>query len=326
MPNENDVGVVQNQVDTDPWAAAFAALDQAGKENAEGDAAAGGDSGNQSSDDTSIDSGQQGVSDSSQAGFGDGDQASSGEFDSSTGSSSEEDHHSAADLFKVPEGYSEQYRQDMQEDIRAQAIDEIAKEFIKRGVRNTNGTLGATLDDTDICKRDEDGVPHFYNPETGREFTGDNPRRQAQEWVDDYNKELARVFNNACAQYEQHLMEEQGPALAVIEFAPKYEKLDPIRRGMFEDVISDYEIKDGDGLVIGYSCDLDKALLLVDRQIKTIQTYAKINQPGPQQPTGPLLDMKTSSGAIASNDQSEPMSLAEAMERLQDAELAKMKR
>lgn len=197
---------------------------------------------------------------------------------------------------------------------------------MKRGVRNRNGVLGATIEDPDICKRDADGVPHFFNPETGREFTGDNPRRQTQEWIDDYNKELARVFNNACQKYEEHLMQEESPKLKVMEFAPKYEKLDDIRRGMFENVIEDYEIKDKSGKVIGYSCDLDKALALVDRQVAMIQSYAKQHKPQQQAaPTGPALDMKTSSGAVAGSSNEPPKSLEEAMLRIQEQQLAKMK-
>lgn len=218
------------------------------------------------------------------------------------------------------------YKTNLEEQVRDRAIKEIAAEFVKRGVRNRNGVLGASMDDKDVCKRDDDGVPHFYNPETGQEFRGDNPRRQAQEWVDDYNKELRRVFNEACENYEKHLMEQEGPKLKVIEFAPKYEKLDDIRRGMFDNVIQDYEIQDKDGKVIGYSCDLDKALALVDRQIAMIQDYAKAHRQEPKpQPTGPALDMKTSSGAMASNDEP-PKSLEEAMLRIQERELAKAKR
>jgi hypothetical protein len=112
-----------------------------------------------------------------------------------------------------------------------------------------------------------------------------------------------------------------------MKFAPKYEKLDDIRRGMFDNIIEDYEVKDKEGKVIGYTVDLDKTLALVERQISMIQSYAKSHQPQQkQQPSGPALDMKTSSGAVPSGEQAPPTSLAEAMERLQDAQLSKTKR
>lgn len=313
-------------VETDPWAAAFAALEQAGKVDPEGSADAG--SGAAAGQDAGGAGGNEALPDAPAADDGNGSQDAVGGLDLDAGIPGSQDRDDDNGLFQhVGEQELQQYRDDLDKRVKNQAVDEIAKEFVKRGVRNRNGILGATIEDADICKRDKDGVPRFYNPETGREFTGDNPRRQAQEWVDDYNKELARVFNEACQKYEAHLRSEAAPALAVMEFAPKYEKLDDIRRGMLDNVIQDYEVKDGSGNVIGYSCDLDKALAMVERQIAMIQDYAKQHRQQPAvQPTRPALDMKTSSGAIQSGQEEPPKSLAEAMERLQNAQLAKMKR
>ena len=212
---------------------------------------------------------------------------------------------------------------DTKESARNRAINEVAEAFIKQGARNRNGKLGATIDDPDICKRDRDGVPTFYNPETGRPFTGDNPRRQAMEWVKDYNQDLADKFNSVCAQREAEIMKESEPRIQTLRFQSTYERLDPIRQGMLDDIISDYEVKDSDGDVIGYSCDLNRALDVVNRQIARIQGYAK-SQPRPA--TGPALDMKTSSGAnTGSIEPAKIMSLAEAMEYEQNKLLENFK-
>ena len=209
------------------------------------------------------------------------------------------------------------------ENARNRAINEVAEAFIKQGARNRNGKLGATIDDPDICKRDRDGVPTFYNPETGRPFTGDNPRRQAMEWVKDYNQDLADKFNSVCAQREAEIMKEAEPRIQTLRFQSTYERLDPIRQGMLDDIISDYEVKDSDGDVIGYSCDLNRALDVVNRQIARIQGYAK-SQPRPA--TGPALDMKTSSGAnTGSIEPGKITSLAEAMEYEQNKLLENLK-
>ena len=205
----------------------------------------------------------------------------------------------------------------------------MAKAFIDRGIRHTNGKLGASLNDKDICKRDEDGVPRFYNPDTGREFTGDNPRRQAQEWVDDYNRELADAFNKACQNYEDKLMEAEEPRVRVLEFASTYDGLDPIRRSMFDNIVEDYEIRDGNGEIIGYSCDLDKALAVVNRQVAAIQSYSKAHAPaaGEQAASGPALDMKSSNGAMDNNGgKPQFKSLAEAMEYQQNKLLDDMRK
>ena len=318
---------VANNEEVDPWTAAFAALEHAGEESAEGDTDAG-QPAMEGKDGASSDAGGQQPADNDEAADSAGHEGQPGELGDLAGNDGQEDGESSGSL-GIDQEYIEQYKVELNEKIRNQAIDDVAKAFIDSGkVRHRRGALGANIDDPDICKRDEDGVPRFYNPETGREFTGDNPRRQAQEWVDDYNKELARIFNDACAKYENQLMEEQAPALRVMEFAPKYEKLDPIRKGMFDSVVEDYEVMDDNGKVIGYSCDLDKALTLVDRQISMIQSYAKEHAPAkePAKPTGPALDMKTSSGAVPSGDMPAPTSLAEAMERQQDALLDSMKK
>lgn len=317
---------VENSAPVDPWIAAFEALEPKSEEAAETNTGTGDNASGMVDSGTDVSDGQ----DSTQDAGGDNasDEDASGGLDTLAGTDTTESGEGYRSVFdvEVTEDSIQKFEEDINTEIRERAINDIAKEFVKRGVRNRNGALGATLDDPDICKRDEDGVPRFYNPETGREFTGDNPRRQAQEWVDDYNKELARVFNNACQQYEDQLKQDSAPRLAVMKFAPKYDKLDEIRRGMFDNVIEDYEIKDNNGNVIGYSCDLDKALALVDRQISMIQGYAKKHQ-GEQKPapTGPALDMKTSSGAVPSGEQKPPSSLAEAMERIQDKELEKLK-
>ena len=323
----NDV-VDEGQVD--PWIAAFAALEPKGEEGDQAAAEPGQADGAGADSDSQAGDGDAKVPDNDEAGDGVPSQVPAGGLDPDVGEPGEEGSTAFAGMLGVTDESIERYEEELNGSIRDQAIKEIAAEFVKRGIRNQNGVLGATIEDPDICKRDDDGVPHYYNPETGREFTSDNPRRQAQEWVDDYNRELERVFDKTCGQYEQHLKEEAAPKLAVMKFAPKYEKLDDIRKGMFDNVVEDYEVRDADGKLIGYSCDLDKALSLVEKQIKMIQDYAKQHQPQqeqqPAQASGPALDMKTSSGAVQTGDNRPPSSLAEAMERLQDEQLNKIKR
>lgn len=178
-------------------------------------------------------------------------------------------------------------------------------------------------------KRDEDGVPRFYNPDTGREFTGDNPRRQANEWCDDYNRELAQIYNRACQERINTIMKDSEPQLRVIEFADTYNNLDPIRQAMFDSIVEDYEVTGSNGKVIGYSCDLDKALAAVERQVAKIQAHARTNQTSQTEkpkPSGPALDMKNSANSgSGQTDQAKPKSLAEAMEFSQNKQLEALK-
>jgi len=212
------------------------------------------------------------------------------------------------------------------EDIRQRTLTDVAQAYIRQGARHQGNRLGANISDPDICKRDSDGVPRFYNPETGREFTGDNPRRQAQEWVDDYNRELAEAFNKTCSDYSQRLMDQEGGRLAVIEFAPKYKALDPVRRSMLDSILEDYEVTDSNGDVVSYSCDLDKALAAVNRQVAVIQRqYGQQAAKPKAEPSGPALDTPSTSGGKGDSAKPQFKSIAEAMEWEQDQILARMK-
>lgn len=329
--NEETLAPEVEQVPVDDWAAAFAALDKKDEEDSETDANADGG--------TDGDNGE--VSDSEESDQGE----SSAPVEGNDGMESEDLPGGPSDLGGEdggedvrfdwgnldvsPEGI-QSYRDELTKSIQDRTIKDVAAAYIRQGARNDNGRLGATINDPDVCKRDRDGVPRFYNPETGREFTGDNPRRQAQEWVDDYNRELRDAFNKTCAEYSQRLLKSEGVKLAVVEFAPKYQQLDQMRRSMFEAVIEDYEVTDNNGDVIGYSCDLDKALAAVNRQVSAIQRQyskthtAKANEPE-KKPSGPALDTPSTGGTAQQNGKPQFKSIAEAMEWEQDQLLAKMK-
>lgn len=340
MQSQETLENKEGQPEVDPWELAFAALDKEAQEPAEADAGATSDSGAPESTDTE----EAGTDESSanvdvpantaapQTGDGIEVQDNAGGSDNLGGGTAPQDAGTPMDVLGVTSEEVESYRQTVVDAVEDRTIREVAEAYIKKGARHTNGKLGATIEDEDICKRDADGVPHFYNPDTGKEFTGDNPRRQAQEWVDDYNKALAANFNATCADYSKQLMEQEAPAIAVLEFAPKYDELDPVRKAMFDNIVEDYEIKDKDGEVIGYSCDLNKALEAVNRQVRSIQAMRK-NEGESSQPldttsagTGPALDMKASAGGSADNKPPKFNSIAEAMEYQQDQLLAQMKK
>ena len=313
------------QVPTDPWAMAFAAI---GKED---EAAA------EAASDTGGHGDEVPMSDTDKADDGEG--ATSPEQDDGSGAAmpvggpgdlggidSQEDEGLDWDGIDLSEKEIEDYRKSFENDIRERTITDVAQAYIKEGARHQGNQLGASINDPDVCKRDRDGVPRFYNPETGREFTGDNPRRQAQEWVDDYNKELANAFNKTCQDYAQKLMDQEGGRLAIIEFAPKYKSLDPVRRSMFESIIEDYEVTDNQGNVVAYSCDLDKALAAVNRQVRVIQQrFSKQQAAAKPEPSGPALDIPSTGGGKQGNAKPQFKSIEEAMEWEQDQILARMR-
>lgn len=312
------------QVPADPWAVAFAAL---GKEDeAAAEAAAGADRGD-GGELSAADQADQGAD----ANVPEGDDGAvteevPGGPGDLGGDGGPEDEDLDWDGVDLSEDEIKEYRESFVADIRERTITDVAQAYIKNGVRHQGDQLGASINDPDVCKRDRDGVPRFYNPETGREFTGDNPRRQAQEWVDDYNRELKDAFNKTCQEYSQKLMDQEGGRLAVIEFAPKYKALDPVRRSMFESIIEDYEVTDKDGNVVAYSCDLDKALAAVNRQVRVIQErFSKQASTQAAPPSGPALDTPSTGSGKQGEGRPQFKSIEEAMEWQQDQLLAKMK-
>lgn len=320
-------------VQDDPWAAAFAAIN---KEDAQtGEEAT--DTGEQPNGDTVVPEGTNGSTDTTN----DASESISGTEDNTGGSdnldgeevaSPESDYRSLSgseDDTTWSQEDINNFRNDIQASAEDQAINAVAQDFIKRGARHRNGMLGARPDDPDILKRDEDGVPHWYNPDTGREFTGDDPRRQAKNWCDAYNDELAQLFNQECQRQINQIVKESEPQIAVLEFAQTYENLDPIRQTMLDTLIEDYEIKDNNGNAIGYSIDLNKALAAVNRQVRMIQEHYRgqqANQPesNPQtKSSGPALDIKSNASKTQQNAAA-PKSLAEAMEAIQKQQLEKL--
>lgn len=322
MENEEPLEDTQSQAEVDPWEQAFAALDKEAEENSE--ASSDSDAG-EASNDAAADTDGSADSDSAEASDGNGSESAAGGSDPLGDQGEQQAAGAYDDLFRFTDEEVTEYKESLQKSIEEQALRDVSAAYIKKGARHNGNNIGATINDEDICKRDNDGIPHFYNPETGREFTGDNPRRQAQDWVDDYNKQLADAFNKTCQDYSKKLLEEQGHGLKVIEFAPKYEKLDPVRKAMFESIIEDYEITDKDGDLVGYSCDLDKALAAVNRQVRTMQTRFKGSTPTKPAATGPVLDSKTTNASANDNGKPEFKSLAEAMEWQQTQLLNKSK-
>lgn len=307
----------------DSWEAAFAALEQRNKKEPEEtpagrdgqpDAGESGQAeGTSGSDAEPVAEGQ---SDDAQL---DGtDTGGSGAVDGTAGETVSEFDYSAEEVNETISS--------IESSIEDQAVSDVANAMKASGkIRVTrDGKLGASINDPDIYTKDEDGVPTYINPETGRPFTGDNPRAQAKQWVDDYNAELEQAFNKIAKQRIDELKKEKEPIVRTLKFAETYKKLNDVQRDMLDSLIEDYEVKDEDGNAIGYSCDLDKALAQVNRQISKLTERGKALRPKQEKPapTEPALDMPQSTGS-SENKPPQFKSLAEAMSWSQDQMLKK---
>lgn len=309
----------------DSWEAAFAALEQRNKKEPEEtpagrdgqpDAGESGQAeGTSGSDAEPVAEGQ---SDDAQL---DGtDAGGSGAADGTAGETVSEFDYSAEEVNETISS--------IESSIEDQAVSDVANAMKASGkIRVTrDGKLGASINDPDIYTKDEDGVPTYINPETGRPFTGDNPRAQAKQWVDDYNAELEQAFNKIAKQRIDELKKENEPIVRTLKFAETYKKLNDVQRDMLDSLIEDYEVKDEEGNAIGYSCDLDKALAQVNRQIAKLTERGKALHPKQEKPapTEPALDMPQSTGS-SENKPPQFKSLAEAMEWSQNQQLKQRK-
>lgn len=332
MENENKEPIEQLAQDPvqdnqdDPWVAAFEKIAQTTESTAGGD-----DQDQNSSTDgngTAADAGATPPAKNAQ-----GDEASPASVPVDTGDAGGSGAPDTGTDILDDSGYTEseikQEVESLTRELEERAMQEVAKAMVDRGIKHNGNQLGATINDSDIRKVDDDGTVTFYNPETGQPFTGDNPRRQAQEWVEDYNKELADTFNKVVKDRVTQLEAEAKPYIDLLKFAPVAQKLDPVRKALMEAIIEDYEIKDANGETYGYSCDLNQVLTQVNKQIAKIQSSQSPSQPGtasldtPTQ-TSPVVDMPAGGGA------SEPgtpqfKSQAEALEYAQDQMLAKLR-
>ena len=307
----------------DSWEAAFAALEQRNKKEPEetpadrdGQPDAGGSGEAESTSGSDAEPVAEGQSDDAQ--LDDTDTGGSGAVDGAAEETVSEFDYSAEEVNETISS--------IESSIEDQAVSDVANAMKASGkIRVTrDGKLGASINDPDIYTKDEDGVPTYINPETGRPFTGDNPRAQAKQWVDDYNAELEQAFNKIAKQRIDELKKENEPIVRTLKFAEAYKKLNDVQRDMLDSLIEDYEVKDEDGNAIGYSCDLDKALAQVNRQISKLTERGKAlhhKQEKPE-PTEPALDMPQSTGS-SENKPPQFKSLAEAMSWSQDQMLKK---
>lgn len=309
----------------DSWEAAFAALEQRNKKepeetpaNRDGQPDAEGSGQTEGTSGSDAEPVAEGQSDDAQL---DGtDAGGSGAADGAAGETVSEFDYSAEEVNETISS--------IESSIEDQAVSDVANAMKVSGkIRVTrDGKLGASINDPDIYTKDEDGVPTYINPETGRPFTGDNPRAQAKQWVDDYNAELEQAFNKIAKQRIDELKKENEPIVRTLKFAETYKKLNDVQRDMLDSLIEDYEVKDEDGNAIGYSCDLDKALAQVNRQIAKLTERGKTLHPKQEKPapTEPALDMPQSTGS-SENKPPQFKSLEEAMEWSQNQQLKQKK-
>lgn len=157
------------------------------------------------------------------------------------------------------------------------------------------------MSDEDLYVRHEDGTVEWRNP--------DNPnkpfdRMEAGKYVDFFNDRIDKAFRKTVAEEYAKLKKENAHRYAVIEFAPVYNQMSEIEKNIFNDIISQNQITDDQGNVVGFSCDLTtaaKQAVTIASRFKTApQTGSQAPQSGSvkqaQPVSQPAMDIKTGTG------------------------------
>ena len=197
--------------------------------------------------------------------------------------------------------------------LNRQAVAQARRQFQKDGIREF------TMDD--VYERTQDGRVIYRNPDDpNRPFAS---RMEAQQWIDSFNKQVNEALIKTATEIRDKNARAAMPALRLLQFAPVYDVMDPNIREVFDDLISDYEIKNRAGKVIGYSCDLEKMAMKASRLASKYNSSpkkgggsGKIKKSGPQK--SPALDARTHGTAAGSKGDREPQTLEEAMMRLKE--------
>jgi len=187
-----------------------------------------------------------------------------------------------------------------------------AKEFSDNGIRHFTMK--------DLYRRDDGGNVTFINPDDrSRPFSS---RMEAQQWIDSMNKEIDSEMRKRSIEISKDIQRAAAPALRLLKFAPTYDAMPDGMKSLFDDLIEDYEVKNGKGQVVGYSCDLDrmaeKAKRLSAKYSHTSQgrgNSGKVRKSGPQK--SPALDARShGSAATGKPGDGEVKTMEDAFRRL----------
>lgn len=197
--------------------------------------------------------------------------------------------------------------------LNRQAVAQARQQFQKDGIREF------TMDD--VYERTQDGRVIYHNPDDpNRPFSS---RMEAQQWIDSFNKQVQTALIQTATQIRDKNAKAAMPAIRLLQFAPVYDVMDPAIREVFDDLISDYEIKNRAGKVVGYSCDLEKMAMKASRLAKKYNnnprkrsTNAKMGKQKARK--SPALDAKSRGSSRSTKTDDEPQTMEEAMKRLNE--------
>lgn len=222
----DDVGEPEAGEEPDDLASAFAALQRSRQDDADGDVEDTGDEGDPGDDDVDDDDER--------------DEALEDDRQGSDGGPG--DGYEGADY----QALQDQLTAEVNQAAMRQAIAEYQRDGIRPITMN------------DLYQRDQStGRVTYMNPDDPtRPFSS---RMEAQQWIDSFNSQLRQEIQARARAVSRELSKQMAPARRLLAFAPTFDAMDERTREVFDDLIEGYEVRNQQGEVVGYSCDLNKA-------------------------------------------------------------------
>lgn len=219
----------------DDLASAFAALQRSRQDDADGDVDDGGDD---SDDDDEEDGDDEALDD-------DGQDADGGSGDGYAG----------ADY----QALQDQLTSEIQHAAMQQAVAEYQRDGIRPITMN------------DLYQRDQStGRVTYINPDdSSRPFSS---RMEAQQWIDSFNSQLRQEIQTRARAVSRELSKQMAPARRLLAFASTFDAMDAQTREVFDDLVEGFEVRNQQGDVVGYTCDLNR---MAERARRMAEKYGR---------------------------------------------------
>lgn len=165
------------------------------------------------------------------------------------------------------DGYEGADYQALQDQLTAEinhaAMQQAVSEYQRDGVR--------PITMNDLYQRDQStGRVTYINPDDlSRPFSS---RMEAQQWIDSFNSQLRQEIQTRARAVSRELSKQMAPARRLLAFAPTFDAMNEQTREVFDDLVEGFEVRNQQGDVVGYTCDLDR---MAERARRMAEKYGR---------------------------------------------------
>ena len=165
------------------------------------------------------------------------------------------------------DGYEGADYQDLQDQLTSEiqhaAMQQAVAEYQRDGVR--------PITMNDLYQRDQStGRVTYINPDDrSRPFSS---RMEAQQWIDSFNSQLRQEIQTRARAVSRELSKQMAPARRLLAFAPTFDAMDAQTREVFDDLVEGFEVRNQQGDVVGYTCDLNR---MAERARRMAEKYGR---------------------------------------------------